>query len=312
MFQIDERFASMGGSTHAVRDDRRGVALRLKDRDARGEGDQYRFVRQGREYVLFVSTASSRDKTSVMFTVEHGNLTDERNGLLATLTRRWLIADLTESFRGYAELVLKRDPRLVEVNIRQDGASSSTLKELLAALVGLRRKNSNLLDEIYDTLESGRPISGDQFGALLKSVKALKLRKGGGAYAAASDVLPQIVIALKGPFSRTAPNFVRHAMNQTMATLVIVTGLCWWAAPNGLRVLLDLFGGQLQRETMLNMMLNLMAGALSLTIVGAAIYTAAVMIRLARRERILNFIRTGMMKPAPVPAPARRATVKGR
>lgn len=311
MFEIDDRFAGLGGSIHAVRDDRRGLALRLKDRDARGEGDQYRFARHGREYVLFVNTSYSRDKTSVTFTVEHGNLSDE-SGLLATLSRHWLIGELTGSFRAYAQLVLGCDPKFVEVNIREEGASTATLKELLAALVGLRKKDPKLLDEIYDTLEAGRPLTGDQFGALLKSVKALKLRSGAGAYAAASDVLPQIVLALKGPFSRTAPNFVRHAMNQTMATLVIVVALCWWAAPNGLRVLLDLFGGQLQRETMVTMMLNLMAGALSLTIVGAAIYTGAVMIRLARREQILNFIRTGKSRPVPATAQVRRVAVKGR
>jgi hypothetical protein len=69
--------------------------------------------------------------------------------------------------------------------------------------------------------------------------------------------------------------------------------------PNGLRVVFDIAGGQLQQETLVNILLDLMAGALSLSIGGAAIYSTIVLWRLARREQTLTYIRTGKMGNSP-------------
>jgi hypothetical protein len=57
--------------------------------------------------------------------------------------------------------------------------------------------------------------------------------------------------------------------------------------------LFELAQGQLTRRNMLDEMVELFAGAMSLAIVGAAIYAVVVMIRLARRQQMLSYIRTG-------------------
>jgi len=164
---------------------------------------------------------------------------------------------------------------------------------MIAALSGLRRKNPKLLDQLYDTLEADVPLSGDQFGELLATIKSLKLRKTGSAHGFASDLLPHIVMALRGPFSRKAPNFVRQAIERIAIASVLIIAAIWWAIPNGIRIVLDIAGGQLQRETLVNFLLDLMAGALSLSIGGAAIYSTIVIWRLTRREQTLTYIRTG-------------------
>jgi hypothetical protein len=291
MFAIDERFPDLMGGVTAVRDDVRGLALRLKERGPGGEGDQYRFVRHGREYVLFVSGGISRDRKSVVFTIEHGNLSDDRPGLLASLSRRFIVSDLGECFRAFARLVYRFDGDDIEINFREP-ETLPTYQEMVMALAGMRTRNPKLLDELYETLEADLPLSGDQFGALLRCIKALRLRKI-NAHAFASDMLPHVVMALKGPFARRAPNFVRQAMDRIAVTSVLVIAMIAWAVPNGIRVILDIVGGQLQKEALLDQVLDLMAGALALSIGGAAIYSTIVILRLGRREQILNYIRTG-------------------
>jgi len=291
MFDIDQRFPEESGGFHAVRDDVRGLALRLKARGPGGEGDQYRFVRHRREHVLFVTGGISRDRRAVVFTIEHGDLSDD-NSLLAAIGRRFLLGDLHDTFLAYARLILRFEGDQVEINFRAP-ESEPTYKEMIAALSGLRRKNPKLLDQLYDTLEADRPLSGDQFGELLATIKSLKLRKTGSAHGFASDLLPHIVMALRGPFSRKAPNFVRQAIERIAIASVLIIAAIWWAIPNGIRIVLDIAGGQLQRETLVNFLLDLMAGALSLSIGGAAIYSTIVIWRLTRREQTLTYIRTG-------------------
>jgi len=297
MFDIDQRFPDSMGSYHAVRDDVRGLALRLKERGPGGEGDQYRFVRHRREYVLFVTGGISRDRRYVVFTIEHGNLDDD-GGVLAAISRRFLVSDLHEAFFAYARLILRYEGDQVELNFRAP-ESIPTYKELITALTGLRRRNSKLLDQLYDALETDTPLTGDQFGELLATIKVLKIRKTGSAHAFASDLLPHVIEALRGPFGRKAPNFVRRAMDKIAITSVLIMAFIWWAVPNGLRVVFDIAGGQLQQETLVNILLDLMAGALSLSIGGAAIYSTIVLWRLARREQTLTYIRTGKMGNSP-------------
>jgi hypothetical protein len=303
MFEVDERFPDSLGSFHAVRDDVRGLGLRLKERGPGGEGDQYRFVRHRREHVLFVTGGISRDRRYVVFTIEHGDLDDD-GGVLAAISRRFLISDLHEAFLAYARLILRFEGEQIELNFRAP-ETVPTSKELVAALAGLRKRNSKFLDELYETIEANRPITGDQFGELLATIKVLKIRTSGSQHAFASDLLPYIVSALKGPFGRKAPNFVRRAMDKIAITSVLIIAFIWWAVPNGLRVIFDIAGGQLQRETLVNILLDLMAGALSLSIGGAAIYSTIVLWRLAKREQTLTYIRTGKLAGARAPARSR-------
>ena len=296
MFEIDQRFPDGFGSYHAVRDDVRGLALRLKERGPGGEGDQYRFVRHRREHVLFVTGGVSRDRRYAVFTIEHGDLDDD-GGVLAAISRRFLLSDLQEAFLAYAQLVLRFEGGQIELNFRAPELVP-TSREVVAALEGLRRRDSKFLDELYDTIEANRPITGDQFGRLLAIIKVLKIRKTGSAHAFASDLLPYIVTALKGPFGRRAPNFVRRAMDKIAITSVLVMAFIWWAVPNGLRVIFDIAGGQLQQETLVNVLLDVMAGALSLSIGGAAIYSTIVLWRLTKREQTLTYIRTGKLAGA--------------
>jgi hypothetical protein len=297
MFDIDHRFPDAMGSFHAVRDDVRGIALRLKERGPGGEGDQYRFVRHRREHVLFVTGGISRDRRYVVFTIEHGNLDDD-GGVLAAISRRFIISDLHEAFLAYARLILRYEGDQVEITFRAP-ESVPTYQELITALTGLRRRNSKLLDQLYDALETDTPLTGDQFGELLATIKVLKIRKTGSAHAFASDLLPHVVEALRGPFGRKAPNFVRLAMDKIAIASVLVIAFIWWAVPNGLRVIFDIAGGQLQQETLVNILLDLMAGALSLSIGGAAVYSTIVLWRLAKREQTLAYIRTGKMGNGP-------------
>lgn len=289
MFEVDDRFSA----GRAVRDRRRGLALRLHERDGRGEGEQFRFVRGGREYVLFVSTSrTGSGRRTLVFHIDQGNLTDQFAGMLAVFARQWLMAELVESFKAYGRLVYGSQLDGVEVVFRTAADTSATSAELIAALMGLRRRYPALLDEVYATLEAGRPLSNNQFIELLRAMRELNLRRG-QSYRAASDALPELVDALRGPFARRAPDFVGSAINRTMWALAVLSAMSLWALPNGLGILFELAGGKLTGRSVLDELITLFAGALSLAIVGAAIYALVVMLRLARRQQMLAYIRTG-------------------
>jgi hypothetical protein len=289
MFEVDDRFSA----GRAVRDRRRGLALRLYERGAGGEGEQFRFVRGGREYVLFVtSSRGGPGNRTLVFHIDQGNLTNQFAGMLAVFARQWLMAELVESFKAYGRLMFGGQVEGVEVMFRTAAESSATSAELIAALMGLRKRYPALLDELYQTLESGRPLNNTQFVELLRAMRELNLRRG-GSYRAASDALPELIEALRGPFARRAPDFVGSAMNRAMWALAVLAAMSLWALPNGLGILFELARGQLTRRNMLDEMVELFAGAMSLAIVGAAIYAVVVMIRLARRQQMLSYIRTG-------------------
>lgn len=289
MFEVDNRFAA----GRAVRDRRRGLALRLYERGTGSEGEQFRFVRGGREYVLFVSSSrSGKGNRTLVFHIDQGNLTDQFAGMLAVFARQWLMAELVESFKAYGRLMFGGQVDGVEVVFRTAAESSATSAELIAALMGLRKRYPALLDEIYATLETGRSLSNNQFVELLRAMRELNLRRA-GSYRAASDALPDLVAALSGPFARRAPDFVGSAMNRTMWALVVLTAMSLWALPNGIGTLFELAGGRLTGRSLLEEVVVLFAGALSLAIVGATIYSVIVLVRLARRQQMLTYIRTG-------------------
>lgn len=289
MFEVDDRFA--GG--RAVRDRRRGLALRLYERGSQGEGEQFRFVRGGREYVLFVtSSRAGKGNRTLVFHIDQGNLTDQFAGMLAVFARQWLMTELVESFKAYGRLMFGGQVDGVEVMFRTAAESSATSAELIAALMGLRKRYPALLDEVYTTLEAGRALSNNQFVELLRAMRELNLRRG-SSYRAASDALPDLIEALRGPFARRAPDFVGSAMNRTMWALAVLAAMSLWALPNGLGVLSGVARGELTGRSLLDEMVMLFAGALSLAIVGAAIYAVVVLVRLARRRQMLSYIRTG-------------------
>lgn len=289
MFEVDDRFS--GG--RAVRDRRRGLALRLYERGLGGEGEQFRFVRGGREYVLFVtSSRSGPGNRTLMFHIDQGNLTNQFAGMLAVFARQWLMKELVESFKAYGRLMYGGQVDGVEVMFRTAADSSATSAELIAALMGLRKRYPALLDELYLTLETGRPISNTQFVELLRAMRELNLRRG-SSYRAASDALPELIEALRGPFGRRAPDFVGSAMGRTMWALAVLAAMSLWALPNGLGVLLGVARGALIGRSLIDKLTMLLAGALSIAIVGAAVYATVVLARLARRRQMLSYIRSG-------------------
>lgn len=289
MFEVDNRFAA----GRAVRDRRRGLALRLYERGSQGEGEQFRFVRGGREYVLFVtSSRTGKGNRTLVFHIDQGNLTDQFAGMLAVFARQWLMTELVESFKAYGRLMFGGQVDGVEVVFRTAAESSATSAELIAALMGLRKRYPTLLDEIYATLEAGRALNNNQFVELLRAMRELNLRRG-SSYRAASDALPELIGALSGPFARRAPDFVGGAMNRTMWALAVLAAMSLWALPNGIGILFDLAGGRLTGHSLLDKTMSLFAGALSLAIVGATIYSVIVLLRLARRQQMLSYIRTG-------------------
>ncbi|HVX80298.1 MAG TPA: hypothetical protein VHB23_02900, partial [Devosiaceae bacterium] len=82
MFRVDDRYIENSGRIRGIRDDHRGLALRLQQTDRRGEGDEFRLFRRGREYVLFATATRSRTGTGELtFHIEHGNLADDGAGL---------------------------------------------------------------------------------------------------------------------------------------------------------------------------------------------------------------------------------------
>jgi hypothetical protein len=294
MFQVDERYVESSGRIRGIRDDHRGLALRLQQTDMRGEGDEFRLWRRGREYVLFVTISHSRtDKSEVTFHIEHGNLADDTAGLLSTLSRQMMLADVVDSFRAYGTLILSREPNHVQVLVRSASESSATHKDLLAALVALRKRHPGLLDELYATFEAGRSLSNDQFSMLLNTLRSFNLRSRSAAYRTASDVLPHLIYALRGPFARRAPNFVRQAIRRTVGAFIAMLVLMAWAIPSSWQFVARVAAGQVGGQTQLDLLVDLFAGALSIALIATTVYTVAVMVRLSRRERVFNYIRTG-------------------
>jgi hypothetical protein len=294
VFEIDDRYSERGGRAHAVKDARRGLGLRLHERGVRGEADQYRFGRRGREYVLFVRTeVIGAERMTISFRIEHGNLPDDQSGLRATMSRKWMLEELVECFQAFGRLILARRSEKVEVSILANEALSEPPRDLVNALVALRKQYPDLLEELYATFEAGRSLSNNQFAALLKALKALNLRRTDKSARPAGELLPHVVIALNGPFGRMAPNFVQHAMGRAAVAFVILAVAVFWAGPSGWRMLMDVGAGQLQRTRGLDLMLELFAGAMSLAVVGTAFYTIAILIRLIWRDKVLTYIRSG-------------------
>lgn len=294
MFQVDEHYVESSGRIRGIRDSHRGLALRLQQTDMRGEGDEFRLWRHGREYVLFVTVAHSRtDKSDLTFHIEHGNLADDTSGLLSTLSRQMMLADVVDSFRAYGTLILAHDPRHVQVLIRSASENSATHKDLLAALVALRKRHPVLLDELYQTFEAGRSLSNNQFATLLNTLRSLNLRSRSAAYRTASDVLPHLVFALRGPFGRRAPNIVRQALRRTMWAFLAMLALLVWALPSAWDFVARVAAGELNRLTQFELLVEVFAGAMAIALIGTVFYTVAVLVRLSRRERTFNYIRTG-------------------
>ena len=293
MFEIDERYSERSGRAHAVKDARRGLSLRLHERDPRGEADQYRFSRRGREYVLFVRTAIiGHERMTISFEIEHGNLPEDHSGLLS-FANRWMLEEMVESFRAFGRLVMARTSEKVEVTIRRTDALEEPPRDLVNALVALRKQYPELLDDLYATFEAGRSLSNNQFATLLKALKSLNLRRTDKSARAAGELLPHVIVSLNGPFGRLAPNFVRAAITRAGAAFVVLAVAVFWAGPGSWRMLSDVAAGQLQRTRGLELMLELFAGATSIAVVGTAFYTIAILIRLIRRDKIFTYIRTG-------------------
>lgn len=294
MFEIDDRYSERGGRAHAVKDARRGLSLRLHERDPRGEADQYRFSRRGREYVLFVRTAViGAERMTISFEIEHGNLPEDHSGLMGTMSRKWMLEELIECFRAFGKLILARRSEKVEVSIRPAETATEAPKDLVNALVALRTQYPDLLEELYATFEAGRALNNNQYAALLKALKSLNLRRTDRTARPPAELLPHVVISLNGPFGRTAPNFVGQAIGRTAIAFVVLSVMVFWAGPSAWRMLGDIGAGQLQRTRGLDLMLELFAGAMSLAVVGTAFYTIAILIRLMWREKVLTYIRTG-------------------
>ena len=293
MFEIDDRYSERGGRAHAVKDSRRGLGLRLHERDPRGEADQYRFSRRGREYVLFVrTTVLGAERMTISFAVEHGNLPADQSGLLS-FANKWMLEELVECFRAFGKLIMARRSEKIEVMIRPANETTEPPRDLIDALVAMRTQCPDLLDELYETFEAGRSLGNNQFAALLKALKGLNLRRKDKTARSPAELLPHVVISLNGPFGRMAPNFVGKAIGRTAIAFVVLSVMVIWAAPSGWRMLADVGAGQLQRTRGFDLMLELFAGAAALAVVGTAFYTIAVLIRLIRREKVLTFIRTG-------------------
>ena len=293
MFEIDERYSERGGRAHAVKDSRRGLGLRLHERDPRGEADQYRFYRRGREYVLFVRTAViGHERMTISFEIEHGNLPEDHSGLLS-FNNKWMLEEMVESFRAFGRLIMARTSEKVEVSIRRTDMLEEPPRDLVNALVALRKQHPRLLEDLYATFEAGRSLSNNQFATLLNALKSLNLSRTDRSARAAGELLPHVVVSLNGPFGRRAPNFVRAAIARTGFALVVLVVAVFWAGPGSWHMLSDLAGGQLQRTRGFDLMLELFAGATSIAVVGTAFYTIAILIRLVWRDKVLTYIRTG-------------------
>jgi hypothetical protein len=294
MFRVDEHYVESSGRIRGIRDDHRGLALRLQQTDMRGEGDEFRLWRRGREYVLFVTVAHSRtDKSELTFHIEHGNLADDTSGLLSTLSRQMMLADVVDSFRAYGTLILLHEPNHIQVLVRSASESSATYKDLLTALVTLRKRHPALLEELYATFEAGRSLSNNQFSMLLNTVRSFNLRSRTAAYRAASDVLPHVIYALRGPFGRRAPNLVRQAIRRAVFAFIAMLVLLVWAVPSTWQFVARVAAGQVGGQTQLDLLVDLFGGAFSIALIGTTFYTIAIMVRLSRRERVFNYIRTG-------------------
>jgi hypothetical protein len=294
MFQLDEHYVESSGRIRGIRDNRRGLALRLHQTDMRGEGDEYRLWRRGREYVLFVTVARARTGApDLTFHIEHGNLAEDTSGLLSTLARQMMLADVVDSFRAYGTLILSHEPNHVQVFVRSASENAATYKDLLSALVALRKRHPALLEEVYATFEAGRTLSNNQFSVLLNTLRSLNLGSRSAAYRTASDVLPHLIYALRGPFGRHAPNLVRQAMHRTVWAFICVLVLLVWAIPSAWRFVAGVAAGQVRGQNQLDLLLEVFAGAFAIALIGTAFYTIVVMVRLARRERVFNYIRTG-------------------